>query len=336
MNYRNRSNELLKKFIADKCTSEELEELFLYLKRPEHKADHSQVLQEVWEKLHAGKVMDEDRSEAIFQKIITARLSQSRPLPRKTVWTHKIQVAASLAGLMLVAAIAGYFLLKENTIRYQTAYGQTRVILLPDSSQVTLNANSTLSYRADWPNASERGDVVRQVWLAGEAFFEVQEVATPSQEKVKFLVHTPQLAIEVVGTAFNVDSRRDQTQVVLNSGKVNLYLPTEQQKAIEMEPGDLVEYSKTKQVLQRVVEPDQYSSWKDRRLTFVDTPVREIAQILEDTYGFEVVIRDQAIAEKRFNGEVGTDQISLLLKALASSFNITITQNENRIVMQNN
>ena len=49
MNYRNRSNELLKKFIADKCTLEELEELFLYLKRPEHKADHSQVLQEVWE-----------------------------------------------------------------------------------------------------------------------------------------------------------------------------------------------------------------------------------------------------------------------------------------------
>ena len=47
--------------------------------------------------------------------------------------------------------------------------------------------------------------VFREVWLEGEAYFEVEKNLSAA---VKFTVHTNGPDVEVVGTHFNVDSRR--------------------------------------------------------------------------------------------------------------------------------
>lgn len=85
---------------------------------------------------------------------------------------------------------------------YATQYGEQRVVELPDHSVVSLNANSTLRFRNDWSQAN----TLREVWLDGEAFFSVQKqegAAGPA----KFIVHTNDLDVEVLGTRFNVSNR---------------------------------------------------------------------------------------------------------------------------------
>lgn len=107
------------------------------------------------------------------------------------------------------------------------------MFVLPDHSRVTLNANSRVTYYEE-----THPQPVREVFLEGEAFFSVvhQERASP----VPFIVRTPDLTVQVLGTEFNVNTRRGRTQVVLDDGQIELQLPSEQKAA--MKPGDLVEY----------------------------------------------------------------------------------------------
>lgn len=332
MDHSQRSKKLFQKFINDQCTPHELETLFWYLKHPAYTAEYPELLQQVWHKLETHQGLSEARSEIIFRQIMQGNAASvpTRKISKRP-WYSTWQMAASLTGLLLIVAGIGYFIATNDAVYHHTAYGEIRTVVLPDQSTVTLNGNSTLSYRKDWD-----ADTTREVWLEGEAFFEVKEVEVASEKNVKFVAHTPQLAIEVVGTAFNVNNRRGETRVVLSSGKINLSLSTTQKKrSIEMSPGELVQYSEEEQVVeQRRVHPQLYSSWKDRRLVFVNTPLKEIAQILEDTYGFEVVIGDQKLAKKRFNGEVTTDQVEVLFKAIASTFDIDVIRDEKKVVLQ--
>jgi ferric-dicitrate binding protein FerR (iron transport regulator) len=330
-----RRQELLRKFAEDTCTPAELRELFGYLRQPGYRTEYAEVLQDLWNRMQADQTLDSERSQGILNNILRgeATAEENPKVVRPQFWLSR--VAAVFIGILIVAAV-GYLYLREDTVRYQTEYGQLQVITLPDSSRVTLNGNSTLSYRADWSNPTDQTGAGREIWLEGEAFFEVTEIVLTSQQKAKFVVHTAQLDVEVVGTAFNVTNRRRATRVVLNSGKVKLHVPVEEQDSIiTMEPGDLVAFSEAAHALeQRVVPPEQYSSWKDRQLVFVDTPLRDVITLLEDTYGFRVVLEDPSIAEKKFNGTVSTEQISLLLKALSSTFNLTIQQEDDLITIQ--
>src|SRR6185437_3682694 len=114
--------------------------------------------------------------------------------------TRVLAVAASLTavafGIWWIGARTGH--LQYSEIR--TGYGEIKSVLLPDSSVVTLNANSKLRIPEQWTEASGR-----QVWLEGEAYFAVQKKAATAE---KFVVHTTEVDVEVLGTKFNVNARR--------------------------------------------------------------------------------------------------------------------------------
>ncbi|HEX8529915.1 MAG TPA: FecR domain-containing protein, partial [Cytophagales bacterium] len=77
--------------------------------------------------------------------------------------------AAAAVALVLLAAGAWYRIERPaGEAQYATGYGQTRTVTLPDGSRVLLNANSQLRTPARWPAGARR-----EVWLEGEAFFQV-------------------------------------------------------------------------------------------------------------------------------------------------------------------
>src|SRR5690625_3679105 len=118
----------------------------------------------------------------------------------------------SVAGVLLIGLLV--FFLKETLIykTYHADYGDTRTVHLADGSVVNLNANSTLrvSRWMKWRS-------VREVWVTGEAYFSVKSTS----DQRYFLVHTPQLNVEVLGTKFNIKDRYKSAKVVLQEGKVD-------------------------------------------------------------------------------------------------------------------
>lgn len=233
-----------------------------------------------------------------------------------------------VAAVFLVAAVAFVYMIFDgpDTIVIQTAFGESRALFLPDSTKVTLNANSRLRYASDF------NEQKREVWLDGEAFFAVVH----RKDNRNFRVHTDELQVEVLGTRFNVNRRRGRSEVMLEEGKIKLGIPKgDGRSELIMEPGDLVEVSAgTMQVEKKRVDVSNYSSWRMNKLFFVGTSLDEIAQLLEDNYGFKVIFTDETLKDLRFTGSATVDNPDELIEKLNKVFALNIRHQGNDLVFQ--
>lgn len=235
--------------------------------------------------------------------------------------------AASVAALAFLAAFVWVFMVNRGTT-HTTDFGEVAEVSLPDGSSVMLNANSKLSYAAEWAD-----DEPREVWLTGEAFFEVKKRNTADG---RFIVHSKDTRVEVLGTSFNVNNRKQETTVVLNTGRVALQKDDDDDTVrVVMKPGDLVTLSPvTNRVKKQRVNPEIYSSWKDHKFIFDNTPLYEVAILIEENYGREVLIKEESLKNRVLSGEIPVPSIDVLLEALSRSFDIKVTQKDNQIILE--
>lgn len=210
----------------------------------------------------------------------------------------------------------------------KTSYSETRLLTLEDGSQVTLNANSSLRF----PRFGF-GKGTRLVELSGEADFQIQHL--PHHQR--FLVVTPTgLHVTVLGTQFTVFARPRRSQVTLRTGKVALQMSqTPKSPAIIMKPGDLVEVNPTGTLKKSHTRtPEHYASWKIHQITLDRTSLREIAAILEESYGFQVELKDPELANRTATGLLPAQNADVALELIADLFDINFTHHENKIIFK--
>lgn len=280
---------------------------------------------EIWEKI----ILDNKEDENIIP-LTPPKVVQTKQLNKKNLFYLKY--AAALIGFLFISTFLYKLLILDNYTIYTTAFGETKDIVLPDGSKVILNGNSTIKYANVW-----RSEENRVVELDGEAFFSV----THKENKQKFLVETKDLNVEVLGTEFNVLSRKSRAVVVLNSGKVKLDIKDNINSLINggiiMEPGEMIEYNLEVSRLEKGnVDPEIYSSWKNNVLVFKSTTVAEIAQLLDESHGLKIIIEDKELAKEKFTGSFPTgENIDILLNMLSKTFKFKIIYAENnKIIFQ--
>lgn len=230
-----------------------------------------------------------------------------------------IAAAVAVVGVVLYALTAPI-----EHITYETAYGETRAITLPDGSAVTLNANSKLTYADNWDKAA-----AREVHLYGEAFFSV----THQEDHQPFVVKTEDgVAVEVLGTTFDVYHRTQETKVFLNSGRIQLRLPSATDEKIIMQPGELVEY-RSNQVSRKNVNPGNYVAWTENRLVLDHTSLREMVRMLHDNYGLTVEVSNPALLDQTVSGSMPTAGEKELVLQIAKAFQLKVVHNGNTVVL---
>lgn len=270
----------------------------------------NQAMIEVWQQIQAQKT-----AEPVVYR---------QPFRQRSMF----QVAAAVSGLLLIAYAAYHYTRPEPITTISTRYGETKTLSLPDGSVVTLNADSHLSFPATWDT-----DKPREVWLDGEAYFRVQEKKGTGQ--AKFSVHAKPVTVVVVGTVFNVKHRKKRSQVVLESGKVNLLVQQtgHREQQVFMKPGELADVGESAPVRVRSVDPASFTSWQSNQLVFRKTTLQEIATQLEETYGYTVTFTDPALPDKRFSGSVPAQQPDLLLMTLSKLYNLNISKQNNQVTI---
>ncbi|MDJ1482327.1 FecR domain-containing protein [Cytophagaceae bacterium YF14B1] len=245
------------------------------------------------------------------------------------VWyTHWKRIAAGLlVGAFAISAISYWYL--NRKISYETKYGEIQTIILPDQTKVTLNAHSRLHFERNW-----QSDKPREVWLKGEAFFEVTK-KTPHDPAARFQVHTEDLTVEVLGTKFNVNQREQLTAVSLNEGKIQLKLETTTpSKDILMAPGEMVKFSETNQKIEKItIQAENQSSWTKNFWVLTNTSLAEIAKRIETTYGYKVSITNEQLLSESISGVLPTRNIKNLLDVLSTTYNVKIQITNNRITI---
>lgn len=232
-----------------------------------------------------------------------------------------LATAAAIALLLTISFLIPSFL-NPLAVQHLTAFGQIEKIQLPDGSSVSLNANSSLTYRRNNP---------RKIWLDGEAFFEV----TKKEDKSAFQVITKDLTVKVLGTSFNVNSRNDQTKVFLEEGKVVLEMEEQLRKELKMAPGDLVKYSKTEQTVEkRKAQALENTSWKNGVIRYKDTPLTEVLTEMSSIYGIQFDVKDANLKEQFFSGGIPVLDLAIALKTLEEVYGIKVKQNNGRYILE--
>jgi ferric-dicitrate binding protein FerR (iron transport regulator) len=212
-----------------------------------------------------------------------------------------------------------------------TRYGEVKRITLPDGSLVVLNAHSQLRLPKDW---SDRDD--RQVWLEGEAYFQVAKKPGTGQ---KFVVHTPELDVQVLGTRFNVNTRRRQSVVSLEEGKVQLLLHTGAQrvlekKALQLKPGETAIVNPSADtVLHENKEVVYHSGWSRNEFHFESTPLSEVARMIEDVYGYQMIYADSMLAKRSISGDLRAANIGEFVQVLEVTLQLKLTIDNKTILV---
>lgn len=283
------TRELIVKYLNHSCTEEELRKFLEMMKdsktcMPELDA----AAREYWDR-EPEEVLDEEiygryRRDAL--KLIRKYSSGTKIRRRRTILRRISAVAACLA---LVAG-AGYFIISsvtdERTARQLVSYqtietqpGQSRIIELPDGTKVTLNVASSIRYNERY------GKDTRDVWLSGEAFFDVE-----SNPECPFLIHAGELDVRVTGTSFNVNAYPEdrQASVTVKSGKVAITYG-EDDVRMNLRPDEqLIIDTWDNSIFKGNAETGDELSWMQGKLTFRQQSLSEILKTLRRYYSCDI------------------------------------------------
>ncbi len=297
------------------------------LRRGEATLVEQKELQEFWEWAQADHTLFEAMSAEEREVIRTAmfrniqqRIGKKQRSIGVSSWSLRIAAA------LVIAAISFVLLTRQGAdeIQVQTAFGEQKNVVLPDGSNVQLNGNSSVRYTSEWNEDDER-----EIWISGEGFFDVRHTVNHQP----FIVHASQAVdVRVLGTRFNVKVRREKTEVMLEEGKVRLQMTANPERdTLTMKPGDLVTLIKN-ELKKETVVASRYASWKDKVLYFSETPLIEVAKILEDTYGFQVEFKNKSLKSRKLSGEIQAGEGEDILVAIRESLDIRITEEGHKVV----
>ena len=219
------------------------------------------------------------------------------------------------ASIMLLFGLF-YFLKPVNTISINSTYGEHLVTILPDGSEITLNANSSIEYnKKDW-------SINRTLNLSGEAFFKVQKGSS-------FKVITDQGTVEVLGTQFNVYENEDYFEVKCYTGKVKV-IDSNKSKSI-LTKGKA--HRKENKKLIRWNFNTQQNFWKKGFSTFNKTPFNEIINALENQFHVEV-INASLYEDQNFSGSFSNNDLDLAIKTVFAAMEIEYSKEKNRVTLK--
>jgi transmembrane sensor len=274
-------------YLYDTYTKEEANNAIKSLSEEEDTSLFDEMSQEVWE--DSSKCELDDAEYLLYKQEAIQKLNPKNK--RKDMYRRILIYTGSIAAVLVLAFGVSIYIHFQNQpenivaqavsyIRATTSFGERKTITLPDGSQVTLNACSSIEY----PSRFRGGR--RFVKLSGEGFFKVFH--NPS---LPFVVNAHRLNVTVLGTQFDVKSYEGDhfMSVGVSTGKVKVYTEnavvylTRKERII----GNIVdgEYKKEQSVM-------DVAAWMGGKLQFSDTPIRQVARELERIYNCKFVFEE--------------------------------------------
>jgi len=198
-------------------------------------------------------------------------------------------------------------------------------LILPDGSEVRLMPDAAVSYAQAFVQNHKR-----EVFLSGEAFFEVRkDKANP------FFVYANDLVTRVVGTSFTIKSSSGRVEVIVRTGKVAVMQAKDlsgSEPGVEMllTPNQQVVFTNDHPVLARSITENPVAIARPIAkpdFTFDNQPVGEAFKLLQETYGIPIVY-DSAQLEKCYlrvalRDESFFDKLGIICSTIEASYQVT-------------
>lgn len=270
-------------------------------------------------------------------------------------WLQRIAAAV----LLIVFSGIGYFagkhqpdlpLLIGSTIYHEIVVpdGEKSALTLSDGTIMWINAGSKVRFPSAFNIES------RDIWLDGEAYFEVAR-----DKKRPFFVHTSNVDVKVYGTKFNLKAYDDEDvfEATLIEGLVSLETKDmlgSTREEVFLEPNRKAIYLKKKpenierDIVQAVTEPlkprkiiisnpvkvESSISWREGKLEFNDETLENIAIKLERRYGVEIEMDGKEVRNVRYSGVLKNISIEQALKAIQMTADFSYSIDDNIVIIK--
>lgn len=296
-------------------------------------------------KFRSEALAPEER-EAMIEKLKLSIHAEKRQEPtvnfkQSKGWVTYAKVAAMVAFPLLVLSV--FFLPdKEKVVSQLTESfsaetvetrvnpkGQKSVIYLEDGTKVWLNSESKLTYNVSYHDAS-----IREVYLEGEAFFDV--ASDPSKP---FVVHTSDIFIRVLGTAFNVKSySNDNTiETTLLHGKVTIESKGNKRpdRAYTLSPNERAVFEKNEQQITIAkVNAKSSTSWTKEQLDFDEEPIDEVLVELERWFNIEIDAPERGSLHCKLTASIKDETLEEVLEFLKVTHQIEYTIENGKVTIE--
>ncbi|MGF1636184.1 MAG: FecR family protein [Cyclobacteriaceae bacterium] len=217
-------------------------------------------------------------------------------------------------------------ILAEKYITKANPRGKKSTLMLPDSTKVTLNAESSLRIPSNFMSN-------RTVELSGEAYFEVKRKASGSP----FRVNSKELSTVVLGTTFSVKAYDDATDVsvMLRTGKVIVErIKDDEIYSEELLPGEKAVLNPDMGFLKSTFDINSEMAWKDGILIFQKTSLQEFIDIIERWYDVTVLVSGKPTDTWRINGRFNNEELKNVLESLKFAKEINYELKNNVVTLK--
>lgn len=317
---------LLTRYVAGECSLDERTAVESRLVDDPRYPDALEAIGRVTRQARMTLAVDEQEERVARLVARIAPPATRAVMPRR--WRSPALKAAAAVLLVFGASIIGDTVRRQSgpvnetasTHTVTTPRGQRMSLRLADGTQVMLAPASTLRFPTTY------GDRNRVVELDGEAMFTVTH-----DEQRPFIVRTPTLTAEDLGTRFVVRAYRDdeRAEVVVAEGEVAVAERVATPGRAVLVPGDRARVTADRGLsVTRGISLDGYFDWTEDRLVFQRTPLREAIVRLGRWYDVDIHLAAADLGDRRFNAKFVHQRqpVSQMLGTIATALRLDLEQ----------
>lgn len=324
----------LQNYYYNRCTPQQVLEVEQWLSAIEDESQDEALLKEILNEINIDK--NESLVNRAFKKFEKAIHLHNNDKVEKTSLVRKIgdwyRIAAAV--LLIPVLMASLYFYTETTnpkewVEEYVPYGQSKMVCLPDSSKLWLNAGTKLIYPKKFNNS------LRQVYIAGEAYAEITK-----DKSRPFVLSAGEVSVEVLGTKFNVKSYSEDSHIAVSLMEGSIRMNTCYKgvsKTKLLKPGEIVRYSKSTGVLQKsnFIVATRKHWYNSKGFYFMDESLSEIAVALERYFDVRINIENEALKKERFYSMfVNNETLDEILSALNTNGKMIIERKSNIIYIR--
>lgn len=321
------NEDLLVKYLANETDNEETLKVENWIQASDENKKQFEQFLLIWEQslqLTTPAAVNVDDAWQRMQQHIAQSENAKMVVPVKSFIQSWLRIAAAVL-IVVCAGWFGYVLFTKNSpvqIATVIVSSADKVVTdtLPDGSVITINKNSSLSYPSKF-NGNRR-----EITLNGEAFFKV----TPNKEK-PFIIHVNDVAVRVVGTSFNIKSEKGKTEVIVETGIVQV---TKKEHTVQLLPKEkVITRWKDSTLAKDTVQDQLYNYYRSKEFICNNTPLQNLVQTLNEAYNSNIIIENDALKDLPITTVFKDESLDNILTVISETFKIKIEKTGDKIIL---
>lgn len=306
---------LFKRYLENTCSRNELEEFLACVNQAKNDEQLRDLIKKVYSSLeNTGIVPSHINEEGRLVSTVPEWIVPSKPVTGKK---NLLLYAVAAATIIAVGTIwlttrssnekkhplaIGTALTKKGTNR-----SESKFLLLEDSTQVWLNAATSLEYPDQFDHKK------REVYLSGEAYFDVKHA-----EEIPFVIHTGTVSTTVLGTAFNIKAYPGEKNITIAVSRGKVRITRKDGWEITLSKGQQLRLNESDaSSSEKTVPTETISGWQQGNIVYDDEALIDIISDLERIYNVNIHLLDPIIAgmhiSTSFKKEIGVEQALQIL-----------------------